>query len=243
MRQVVERTGALVLVTDRAEPPAEVARGLRVLHPGAPSRLDAPDVTVLPANLAYVMFTSGSTGEPKGIGVSHRDVLTLALDRIWHGTPDTRVLLHSPHAFDISTYELWSPLLTGGRVVVAPPGRLDPWELRRAITDGGVTSLLVAAGLFGAVADVAPDAFATVDRVLTGGDVVSPTAVRRVLEHCPGVEVVALYGPTEITLTCTSHAMRAVDEVPAAVPIGRPMDNRTCYVLDPWLNPVPDGVA
>ncbi|MDH2430897.1 amino acid adenylation domain-containing protein, partial [Sphaerisporangium sp. TRM90804] len=247
MRRALEDTGASVLLTDRQAPPEELTRGVLVVRTGDPGLAEEPDTAPpaepRPDGLAYVMYTSGSTGTPKGIGVTHRDVLALALDRVWGADESSRVLLHSPFAFDISTYELWTPLLTGGRVVVAPEGEMTAHDLRRVIEDEGVTSLLVAAGLFGVVADVLPGAFSTVRRVLTGGDVVSPTAVRRVLDHCPGTEVTALYGPTEITLTCTSHLMRTPDEVPeTGVPIGRPMDNRTAYVLDAHLRPVPAGV-
>ncbi|MEV6987196.1 amino acid adenylation domain-containing protein, partial [Sphaerisporangium sp. NPDC051017] len=246
MRLAMEETGATVLLTDQETPAEELASGVPVVHaddPGLASEPHTPPATEpRPDRLAYVMYTSGSTGAPKGIGVTHRDVLALALDRVWASDESSRVLLHSPYAFDISTYELWTPLLTGGRIVVAPPGEINAHDLRRVIEDEGVTSLLVAAGLFGVVADVLPETFATVRRVLTGGDVVSPVAVRRVLDHCPGTEVTALYGPTEITLTCTSHLMRASREVPGGVPIGRPMDNRSAYVLDAFLQPVPPGV-
>lgn len=74
--------------------------------------------------LAYVMFTSGSTGVPKGIAVTHRNVADFALDQAWN-TGSERVLLRSPHTFDAATYELWVPLTHGGTVVVAPPGELD----------------------------------------------------------------------------------------------------------------------
>lgn len=185
------------------------------------------------------MFTSGSTGVPKGIGITHGDAVDLALDRCWEPGPDARVLMHSPYAFDISTYELWSPLLSGGRIVVAPPGNLDAAVLRRVVADEGVTSLLLTAGLFGVVADEAPDAFAGVPQVWTGGDVVPPTAVRRVLQHCPGTVVKVLYGPTETTLGCTWHAFTDAGRVPDLVPIGRPLDNTRAYVLDARLQPVP----
>ncbi|MFB9251457.1 non-ribosomal peptide synthetase [Sphaerisporangium melleum] len=246
MAHAIADTGATILLTDQESPAGELTRGVLVLRtddPGPDAEPGtAPAVRTHPDQLAYVMYTSGSTGTPKGIGVTHRDVLALALDQVWASSRTSRVLMHSPYAFDISTYELWAPLLTGGRIVVAPPGEINAHDLRRVIEDEGVTALLVAAGLFGVVADVLPETFATVPHVLTGGDVVSPVAVRRVLDHCPGTEVTALYGPTEITLTCTAHPMRAAHEVPAAVPIGRPMDNRTAYVLDAHLWPVPPGV-
>ena len=96
---------------------------------------DQPVVLLHPNNLAYIMYTSGSTGVPKGVAVRHRDVVSLAFDRCFCGGGHERVLLHSPLAFDASTYELWVPLLNGGQVVVAPPGDLDVQGLHRAITE------------------------------------------------------------------------------------------------------------
>ncbi|WP_089156238.1 amino acid adenylation domain-containing protein [Micromonospora sp. NBS 11-29] len=247
MRRVMVDADARLLLVDPALRDRLPAPGVPTLVvEGDPDPVAGPDhdpaLPVTPDRLAYVMFTSGSTGVPKGIGITHRDAIDLALDRCWEGGPDGRVLMHSPYAFDISTYELWSPLLTGGSIVVAPPGDLDAEMLRRVVATEGVTSLLATAGLFGVIADEAPDAFAGMTQVWTGGDVVSPTAVRRVLGHCPGIVVKVLYGPTETTLGRTWHRFTDPDEVPASVPIGRPLDNTRTYVLDERLRPVPPGV-
>ncbi|MFF9780498.1 amino acid adenylation domain-containing protein [Streptomyces sp. NPDC013978] len=245
MRHVLSDTGAALLLTDDTHAATAARLGVSTLTPDtgpAAGRADAPEVTVLPDQLAYIMYTSGSTGVPKGIGITHRDAIALAVDRCWETTADSRVLMHSPYAFDISTYELWSPLLAGGRIVVAPPGNVDAHSLRGVLAEQGVTSLLLTAGLFGVVADEAPEVFAGVRDVWTGGDVVSPTAVRRVLEACRGTTVKVLYGPTEITLGCTWHHFTEAAQVPASVPIGRPLDETRAYVLDERLRPVPPGV-
>ncbi|MFI2606495.1 amino acid adenylation domain-containing protein [Kitasatospora sp. NPDC018619] len=196
-----------------------------------------------PEQLAYVMFTSGSTGEPKGIAISHRDVVQLATDRCWRHDEGLRVLFHAPHAFDASTYEIWAPLLSGGRVVVAPPGDLDAAAIRELVRVHALTHVHVTAGLFRVIAEEDPGIFAGVREVLTGGDVVSAPAVRRVLEAVPGIAVRALYGPTETTLCATHHPMPDAAAVPDTVPIGRPLDNTRPYVLDTALRPVPAGVA
>ncbi|MFH8797516.1 amino acid adenylation domain-containing protein [Streptomyces sp. NPDC017941] len=192
--------------------------------------------------LAYVMYTSGSTGTPKGVGVTHRGVVGLAADRAYEGDRHERVLMHSAQAFDASTYELWVPLLNGGTVVVAPPGRLDATALAQVITEQRVTALLVAAGLFKVVADEMPEAFTGVREVWSGGDVVPPAAVERVMAACPGIRVVDAYGPTEATMAASVHPMATPDDIGAVVPIGRPLDNTRVYVLDSALRPVLPGV-
>ncbi|MDQ2586489.1 non-ribosomal peptide synthase/polyketide synthase [Saccharothrix yanglingensis] len=245
LRLLLADTSAAVLLADTgwAAAARELHDGPVVPLGGTPDEPDTdPGVEVHPENLAYVMHTSGSTGTPKGVAVRHRDVVGLAFDRAFdHG--HERVLLHSPQAFDASTYELWVPLLRGGAVVVAPPEDLDADALRRAVADGGVTSLWLTAGLFRAVAQEAPDCLAGLRQVWTGGDVVPAAAVRRVLDACPGITVVDGYGPTETTTFASRRVLTAAGPVPEPVPIGTPLDGMRAYVLDEDLRPVPPGVV
>ncbi|MGA4838434.1 amino acid adenylation domain-containing protein [Streptomyces sp. G45] len=241
---MLQDSAPVVVVTDTATaavlPDADCPRLL----------LDAPDQTAQatatpthhPDQLAYVMYTSGSTGRPKGVGVTQRGVVHLALDRRFDGGGHERVLMHSAQAFDASTYELWIPLLRGGTVVVAPPGRLDATGLARLVADHQVTGLLVAAGLFKVVADELPEAFTGVREVWSGGDVVPSAAVERVLNACPGTAVVNAYGPTEATMAAATHKVTAPGRTGSAVPIGGPLDNTRAYVLDGALKPVLPGV-
>jgi amino acid adenylation domain-containing protein/non-ribosomal peptide synthase protein (TIGR01720 family) len=248
MRLLLAEAGVSVLLTDRVWEATA-----RAVHTGPIVLVDAdaslgddpagqPAVVTHPDNLAYVMHTSGSTGRPKGVAVRHRDVVALAFDRCFRGGAHERVLLHSPLAFDASTYELWVPLLNGGRVVVVPPGDLDVDVLRRLIGEHAVTGLWLTSGLFRLVAQDAPGCLAGVCEVWTGGDVVPAAAVRRVMQACPGLVVVDGYGPTETTTFATHHTMPAAESVPDVVPIGRPQDNMRVYVLDDALSPVPIGV-
>ncbi|HEY0496346.1 MAG TPA: amino acid adenylation domain-containing protein, partial [Kutzneria sp.] len=199
----------------------------------------APNVAVHPANLAYVMFTSGSTGVPKGVAITHRDIVALAAERSFRRNHKV-VLLHSPQAFDASTYELWVPLLNGGRVIVAPPGSVDPAVIRWAI-GRGVTSLFLTIGLFRLVAQEDPACFDGLAEVWTGGEAVPAEALRRVLAACEGLSVVDVYGPTETTTFASRHLM--TDAVPDVVPIGTPLDNMRLYVLDADVRLVPPGVV
>ncbi|MEU4744125.1 amino acid adenylation domain-containing protein, partial [Actinosynnema sp. NPDC023658] len=200
-----------------------------------------PGVESHPRALAYVMYTSGSTGTPKGVAVTHHDVRSLAADRAFEGPNHDRVLLHSPHAFDASTYELWVPLLSGRELVVAPAGELDVRELATVIAHEGVTGLWLTAGLFRLLAEEHPECFAGVSEVWSGGDVVPPATVRRVQEAAPGIVFGDGYGPTETTTFATHHLVRPGDAIPATVPIGRPLDNMDVHVLDAHLRQVPPG--
>ncbi|MFE2979167.1 amino acid adenylation domain-containing protein [Streptomyces sp. NPDC059258] len=195
-----------------------------------------------PDQLAYVMYTSGSTGRPKGVGITHRAVAVLVADRCFGQGRHERVLMHNTQAFDTSTYELWVPLLRGGAIVIPPPGRLDPAGLVRMIAEHGVSGLAMTAGLFMAIAEETPEAFGGARQVWTVGDVVTPAALKRVLDACEGLSVVNGYGPTETTAATSMHAMDDAAELTDVVPIGHPMDNTRLYVLDAALRPVPLGV-
>ncbi|MDY7090919.1 MAG: amino acid adenylation domain-containing protein, partial [Actinomycetota bacterium] len=201
-----------------------------------------PGVQVLPDQLVYVMYTSGSTGEPKGVAVRHRDVAALVADSCFDVAARRAVLAHSPHSFDASTFELWVPLLSGGRVVVAPADAgVD--ELAGLIARSGVSAVWLTAGLFAVIAEEHPECFAAVAQVWAGGDVVSSAAVRRVQAACPGTTVVNGYGPTETTTFATHYRMPVLGDEVTDIPIGRPLDGVRAYVLDERLGEVPPGVA
>ncbi|OZM71252.1 non-ribosomal peptide synthetase [Amycolatopsis antarctica] len=200
-------------------------------------------VAVFPEQPACVMFTSGSTGRPKGTVITHANLASLAGERWWAEGGAERVLLHSPHAFDVLALELWMPLLTGGEIVVAAPGRLEPAVLEKAIADCGVTGLWLTAGLFTALVEEDPGCLTGLVQVWTGGDVVPPAAVRR-LAAVPGAPtVINGYGPTETTVFATRHPVTGLAPDAAVVPIGVPLDDRRILLLDELLRPVPPGVA
>jgi amino acid adenylation domain-containing protein len=241
--------GVSVLVTDtrlaEALPHAGAARVLLDAHRDAiaAESADDPRVRVPAEGLAYLVYTSGSTGTPKAVAVPHRAVLRLARGGRWvRLDADETVLQFAPIAFDASTFEIWGTLLNGARLAIVPAGTPSLEELGQVVNGQGVTTLWLTAGLFHQVVEERPDRFPGVRQLLAGGDVLSPAHVRRVLDANPGLTLVNGYGPTENTTFTATHAVARADEVGWTVPIGRPVEGSTVYVLDDGMRPVPVGV-
>ncbi|MEW1687128.1 amino acid adenylation domain-containing protein [Streptomyces sp. NPDC091265] len=246
--QILADTRAPVLLTDQALSDHQVVldTDAQVVVLGAGTDLGhlpatAPAYAIHPDQPVYAMFTSGSTGVPKGVAVTHRNVADLAAQTMYKNGNHQRVLFHSPAAFDASTYEIWVPWLNGRTVVVAPRGHLAPADYQRLLAEHRVTALWLTAGLFRVMAEEAPEAFAGVREVWAGGDVVPPEAVRRVMDQCPELTVVNGYGPTETTTFATTHRIHRPLDYAGAIPIGEPLDNHRLYVLDAALQLVPPG--
>jgi pristinamycin I synthase-3/4 len=251
VRTVMSETGARVLVTDGAGRDgavvaAEAERGTSVtvaedLPEDGPEH--SPGVRVDGQALLYVMFTSGSTGRPKGVAVNHHNVVELVLDHCWDGENHRRVMVHSAYGFDASTYEMWVPLLRGSTLVLAPRTDGDARVLADTIRDHGVTAAYFTTGLFNVMADECVESLSLLREVWTSGDVASPAAVQRVLDHCPDTVVVHGYGPTETTVWSSYQAFDTSRRDLGELTLGTPMDNTAMYVLDDRLRPVPPGAT
>ena len=208
---------------------------------GGPAEPGTLPETAGGSRLAYVMFTSGSTGLPKGVGVTHADIAALAAHRGWdHGAADA-VLLHSAYVFDASTFEIWTPLLRGGRVVVAPEGPLQPDVLRNVVARHGVTAAFLTTALFNVLAETDPGSLGQLRLVAAGGEAAAPGVMQRVAAAHPATTVLHVYGPTETTTFATAHHVRPEDDPDGAPPIGHPLDGMRAHVLDAALSPVPPG--
>jgi amino acid adenylation domain-containing protein len=227
---------------------ADVVRADTVLlslgsAPAAGQHAAPPDLSH-PESLAYISFTSGSTGVPKGVAVPQRAVIRLISDPVFASLGPGQRLLHlAPVSFDAATLEIWGALLTGATAVIAPPGQLGLPDITSLLRTAGVTVAWLTAGLFHQLAEADVDAIAAVPVVLAGGDVLNPDTVRAVLAARRGRPLVNGYGPTENTTFTACHVMTDPSQVRAAVPIGRPIQHTTVHVLDQRGQPAPIGVA
>jgi amino acid adenylation domain-containing protein len=225
--------GRPVLVLDAEEFAQEVAAA-------SPAPLPR---TARPDDLAYVMYTSGSTGVPKGVAVAHRGVTRLVTsERHWRPTPADVHLFMSPSAFDAATLQIWGALVSGGRLVVFPPELSPLQDLGAVVRRFGVTILVLVSGLFQEVANNALRDLRSVRLMMSAGDVMPVPATRRVLTELPDCELVNGYGPTEDTCLSTSHRVDRGAELAGSVPIGTPLAGTEIHVLDDWLNHAPVGV-
>lgn len=193
-------------------------------------------------NLAYVMYTSGSTGLPKGVMVEHLGVSRLVKNTNYvRFSPEDRVLQTAAPVFDVSVFDIWGALLNGARLhLVDKLTLLDPVLFESALQQHDITTLWLTSPLFTQFAQHKPSMFRSVNYLIVGGDVLSPKHIQQVREQSGPLTVVNGYGPTEnTTFSCCFVIDKAYVN---SVPIGPPISSSTAYIVDRYGNLNPVGV-
>ncbi len=204
-------------------------------------------VPLEPSNLAYVLYTSGSTGMPKGVMVTHGGVFNYL---VWSGeaydaAAGAGAPVHSPLGFDLTITSLLTPLMKGGRVVLVPEGKGGE-ELAHVLRSGKDYSILKLTPTQLSLLELQlrdVDVAGIVRCFVIGGEALTAAMLAPWRERMPGARFINEYGPTETVVGCTIHEVSPGEHVEGAVSIGRPIANTRVYVLDEKLQPVPVGVA
>jgi amino acid adenylation domain-containing protein len=194
-------------------------------------------------NLAYINYTSGSTGQPKGVSLVHRGVVRLVKQTKYASFDPEEVFLQlAPITFDASTFEIWGSLLNGARLVIMPPHPPSLQEVGEAIEQYEVTTLWLTSGLFNLMVDERLEDLKSLHQLLAGGDVLSVAHVKKFLAEAGDCRLINGYGPTEnTTFTCCSTMQGG--SVNGSVPIGYPIAHTEVYIFDDHQRPVPIGVS
>ena len=208
-----------------------------------PAASDAEPLSVQPNDLAYVLYTSGSTGQPKGVMNEHGALMNRLhwMQDACPIGPNDRVLQKTPYSFDVSVWEFFWPLITGATLVVArPDGHRDPAYLSQLIQQEQVTTLHFVPSMLRAFAEEPSLADCiSLRQVFASGEALPVDLVQRFMGRHPAA-LVNLYGPTEAAIDVSLWRC-SVDD--AVVPIGKPIANLQLHILDDQQQPLPIGTA
>ena len=198
----------------------------------------------LPNDPVYIMYTSGSTGEPKGVRVTHQNVIRLVKNTNYAQLTKDEVFLQlAPISFDASTLEIWGAFLNGAKLVVMPPEEPSLQELGKVIRQHQISILWLTAGFFHLMVDEHLEGLRPLRQLLIGGDILSPLHIKKVLQQLPHCQVICAYGPTENTTFTTCFAVEKINNVNIPIPIGRPIANTKVYLLNEEQQLVPVGIS
>jgi amino acid adenylation domain-containing protein len=225
-----------VVVTDQ---PSVLAARLPAQHvvPAEGTAEDAAPVVYTspasPDDIAYINFTSGSAGRPKGVPIRHRSIARLVHASSYARLDERARLLHmAPISFDAATFEIWGALLHGGTCVLYPSDFPRFSELRRVLEAQRITVVFLTTALFNTIVDEAPETLASVNTILTGGEAHSLRHMAAAVRYYGENRIVSVYGPTESTTFATFYPVRGPSPDGSQLPIGVPIQNTRLYLLD-----------
>jgi amino acid adenylation domain-containing protein/non-ribosomal peptide synthase protein (TIGR01720 family) len=198
-----------------------------------------------PSGIAYIIYTSGSTGQPKGVMVSHQNLACSTQARLeYYKFEFNGLLLLQPFSFDVATGNIFWTLCAGAALHLESRSLAqDTHQLLLRLKETQSSHLVLLPLLYGPLLDLAePEALASLRNVIVGGEKMPHDLVQKHINTLPHVPLFNEYGPTEATVMCCAYQAQANDPG-QPVPIGKPISPSTIYLLDPYLNPVPQGMA
>lgn len=199
------------------------------------------EVKIKPEDLIYIMYTSGTTGVPKGVAIMHKNVVRLIESFILFFKENQTVLNYASISFDAAIFEIWCSLCLGSKVVILPE-QLSNIDLINFINKNNISIMWLTAGLFNALVEEEDFLNHKLKYLLVGGDVVSPAHVDQGYLKFPNSAIVNGYGPTECTTFTTLHFIEKNIKNRIRIPIGSPIKDTEVYVLDDFFNPLPPGL-
>lgn len=203
---------------------------------------ESTGIKVSPGQLSHIIYTSGSTGNPKGVMIENRSLIKTVVNTNYVNiTPDDIVLQACEISFDPSCLEIFGSLLNGATLCLISKKKLfNTASLQSYLLRNGVSIVQFVASLFHLHVDANPSVFSSVRLLMLGGEVISPTQVRKVKKVSPNLEILNCYGPTENTINTTTFE---IDGEYDLIPIGKPVANTGIYILNKQLKKQAPGVS
>ena len=196
---------------------------------------ERPNITSDAESMAYIIYTSGTTGKPKGTVIETRGVIRLVKNTNYYSYSDNTVMMQTGSlAFDASTFQIWGPLLNGGKLILAAKEQyISPISLKKILLDKKVTTMFLTTSLFNQIAIVDSSAFASLDYVSFGGEKASRECIEMILldQANKDLTLCNVYGPTEATSLSTYYDLKDYKKG-AVIPIGKSLSNSTTYVMN-----------
>lgn len=193
-------------------------------------------------SLAYVSYTSGTTGKPKGVLIEHRSVIRLIKNTNYiQITPEDRLVKTAPLSFDAATFEVWGALLNGASLhIINKDAMLDASKFGEQLIQQKITICWLTSSLFNRLTEQNPEIFKGLKKLLVGGAALSPVHINKILEMYPELDIINGYGPTENTTFSTTFLVNKTFD--KSIPIGKPIANSQCYILNNQKQQVTPGV-
>ncbi|WP_264530605.1 non-ribosomal peptide synthetase [Flavobacterium sp. N502540] len=235
IRFILEDTKCKLVVSEK-----EIADFLSAQSQYSESKTISP---LSPSSLAYIMYTSGSTGVPKGALIEHGGVIRLVKESNYVPLTGKEALLSTgSFSFDAVTFEYWSMLLNGGKLVLCDENTLlSSTDLSKIIKEESISIMWFTAGLLNQIVEDNIELFEGLQTILAGGDKLSYAHISRLQKHYPHLEIINGYGPTENTTFSLTHKIEVLEN--NNIPIGKPITNSTVYILDKNYNLIPKGAV